>query len=76
MKVNLGVIQHTTVNVATTRYTKPTDSGPYAKHGPSDTAAARADANSIHRGEKRVYDIDKNIDAALKEEVIAEVEET
>ena len=36
-------------NVANTRYTRPTDPGPYAQHGPGYTAAARADNNSIYK---------------------------
>ena len=37
------------VNVATTDYTRPMEPGPYAHHGPRDTAAALADTNAIHK---------------------------
>ena len=63
-------------NVSTTRYTRLTNPVPYAQHGPGDTAAARANANDSHKEERRVYDIDNNVDAALRQEVMAEVEET
>ena len=36
-------------NVATTSCEIPTDPGPYAQHGPDDSAAARADANAIYK---------------------------
>ena len=37
---------------------------------------AQADANSTHKEYRRVYDLDKDVDAALKHEIIAAVEET
>ena len=60
-------------NLFTTTYTRQTEQGPYAQHGSSDTAAAQADANSIHKEAQRVYDIDDSVDAALKQEVISVV---
>ena len=64
------------VNLSTTAYTRPTEPGPYAQHGVSNTAAAHDNANAIHKEARRVYDIDKNVDDTLKQEVIAEEEET
>ena len=49
-------------NVNTTAYTS--------------SAAARADTNSIHKEGIRIYDLDENVDAVLKQEIIAAVEET
>ena len=62
-------------NVANTRYTRPTDTSPYAQHGLGDTAAAQAGNNFIHNEERRMYDLDNNVDATLKQEIIASVEE-
>ena len=54
-------------NVATTSYATPTDPGPYAQHGPGDSAEAQSDANTIHKYGTRIYDLDKNVDAALEQ---------
>ena len=45
-------------NVATTSYATPTDPGPYAQHGPCDSAAAQADVNEIHKEGSIIYDLD------------------
>ena len=36
-------------NVTTADYARPTDPGPYAHHGPDNSAAAQAKANAIHK---------------------------
>ena len=46
------------------------------KHGLGNSAAARADANVIHKEGRRTYDLDENLDAVLKQEIIAAVKET
>ena len=40
--VHIGLLMDTAVyaNVATTAYARPTDPGPYAQHGPGDSAAS------------------------------------
>ena len=63
-------------NVSTMAYIIPMDPGPYAQPGPGNSAAARADANVIHKEGRRIYDLDENLDATLKQEIIAAVEET
>ena len=63
-------------NVETTAYTRPTEPGPYAQHGPGDSAAAQADANAIHKEGRRIYDLEENVDSLLKQEIIVVVEET
>ena len=63
-------------NIANTIYTRPIDPGPCAQHRTGDTSVAQADAYSTHKEERRVYDLDKNVDAALKQEIIAAIEET
>ena len=63
-------------NVATTAYSRPADPSPYAQHEPGDSAAARADSNEIHKEVRIIYDLDKNANTALKQEIIAAVEET
>ena len=63
-------------NVITTRYTSPMYPGPHAQYRPRYTEAAQADANAIQKEERRVYSLNENVDAALRQEVIAEVEET
>ena len=63
-------------NVGKTSYTRPTDPGTYAQHGPGNSAAAQANKNAIHKEGRRIYDLDNNIDAALKQEIITAVEET
>ena len=55
-------------NVTNTGYTRTADMGPYAHHGPRDTDAEQANTNSIHKEERRLYDLDKNVDATLKQE--------
>ena len=64
------------VNVAAMSYTILLDPGPYAQHGVGDSTVERADANVIHKKPRRIYDIDENVDATLKQYVIAVVEET
>ena len=75
---HIGLLMDTEVyaNVATTAYARPAEPGPYAQHGPGNSAAAQPEANKIHKEARRIYDLDKNIDAALKQEVIAKVEDT
>ena len=48
---HIGLLMDTAVyaNVATTAYARPTDPGPYAQHGPGDSAAKQAAANAIHK---------------------------
>ena len=58
-------------NMATTQYTRLTYVVPYVQHEPGETAAAQANANVIHKEERGLYNIYGNIDAALKQEVIA-----
>ena len=36
-------------NIASIRYTRSTDSGPYIRHGPGDTAAAQSDTHDIRK---------------------------
>ena len=58
---NVGLIMDTEfyANLPGTPYKIPTEPGPYATHGAGDMAAARDDANKIHRGERRLYNLDK-----------------
>ena len=76
--IHTGLLVDTSVyaNVVATAYTRPVEPVPYAQHGAGNTAAARADANGIHKEERRVYDIDENVDTSLKQDFIATVEET
>ena len=60
-------------NLTGTPYKRPTEPVPYATHWKSDTATARSDAKKINKGECHLYNLDKNVDDALKQEVIAEV---
>ena len=60
-------------NVTNTGYTRTADMGPYAHRGPRDIDAEQANTNSIHKEERRLYDLDKNVDAALKQEVATAV---
>ena len=60
-------------NVTTTAYAIPTEPVPFAQHGPGDSTAARADKNATHKEGRRIYDIDKNVDAALTQEIISAV---
>ena len=57
----IGLIMDASVyaNVSTTEYLRPTEPLPYAQHGPDNSAAARANANDIHKEERRIYDIKK-----------------
>ena len=55
---------------------QPTEPGLYAQHGLGESAAAQADASAIHNEGRKIYDLDKNVNAALKQEIIAAVEET
>ena len=75
---HIGVLMDAAVyaNAATTDYVRPTEPGPYAQHGPGESAAAQADKNAIYKEGRRIYDLDNNVDAALKQEIIATVEET
>ena len=63
-------------NVSTMAYTRPTEPVPYAQHGPGKSAAAQTDANAIHKGGRIIYNLDDNVDAALKQDIVAAVEET
>ena len=60
-------------SVATTGYTRPTETGLYAQHGTSDTAAARANANSMHKEDMRFYNLYNNVDTTSKQDIIAAV---
>ena len=60
-------------NVATIDYAILTEPGLYAQHGLGESAAAQADANAIHNEGRKIYDLDKNVNAALKQEIIAAV---
>ena len=75
---HIGLLMDVAVydNAATTSYARPTDPGPYAQHSTGNSAVARADANSIHKEGRKIYDLDKKLDAALKQEIIVAVEET
>ena len=74
--VNVGLLMDVPVyvNVAATAYTRPTEPGLYAQYGVGNSAAARADANVIHTEAWRIYYLDENVDAALKQYFIAAVE--
>ena len=74
--VHIGLIMDAAVhvNVSITAYTRPMDPGPYVQHGPYDSAAARADANEIHNEWRRIYNLDKNVNATLRKLIIAAVE--
>ena len=63
-------------NLSTKMYTRLAYPVLYAQHGFRDSTAAWADANVIHEEYRRVYDIDDNVDAVIKQEVIAAMEET
>ena len=75
---HIGLLMDAAVygNIAATAYVRPMEPGSYAQHGPGDSAAAQADANAIHEEGRRIYDLDENVDAALKQEIIAAVNET
>ena len=62
-------------NVSTTAYARPTEPGPYTQHGPGDSVEARSNANATHKEGRRIYYLDEN-DSALKQDIIAAVEET
>ena len=53
-------------NVAITTYKIPTEPGPYEQHGPGNSEEAQYDANAIHKEGRRIYDLEQNVDAALK----------
>ena len=55
-------------NLTNTGYTRLTEPGSYAQHGPGDTAAAQANTNAIHKEERRIYNLDENVNAALKQD--------
>ena len=38
------------VNISTTAYERPMETGTYAQHGPGESEAAQANANLIHKG--------------------------
>ena len=61
------------LRVATTGYTRPTETGPYAQHGTSNTVAARANANSIHKEDMRCYNLYDNVNTTSKQDIIAAV---
>ena len=61
-------------NVATTVYAIPAEPGPYAHHGTCKSAAEQAGVNAIHKEGRRIYNLDENIDAVLKQEIIVLVE--
>ena len=63
-------------NIATTEYTRPMEPGPYENHGPGYKTASIADANAMHKEERRIYDLDENVNATIKQEIIVSVEET
>ena len=65
--VGLLMVSSIYANMSSTRYTRPTDPGPYSQHGPSDTTAARAYDNAIHKEERRVYNLDDKVDALLNQ---------
>ena len=75
---HIGLITDAAIyaTISTTAYARPTKPCPYAQHGPGNSAAAQADANAIQKEGRRIYDLDKNVDAALKQEIIAAVEDT
>ena len=63
-------------DVATTAYARPKDPGPYAQHGPGNSEVKQSNKNAIHKEGRRIYDLDENVDAALKQEIIVAVKET
>ena len=54
-------------NLSGITYTRPTEPGPYTTHGASDMELTGADANSIHKEEHRMCNLDNNVDNALEE---------
>ena len=69
---HIGLLVDTSVyeNIATADYKRPTDPGPYEQHGTSNTSVAQANANPIYKEEMRIYELDDNVDAAPKQEII------
>ena len=63
-------------NVATTAFAWPTDPAPYAQHRPGNSAAAQPEENEIQKNSRIIYDLDNNVDAALKQKIISVGEET
>ena len=76
--VHIGLIMDAAVyaNFSAKAYARPTEPGTYAQHGPGDSTAPRADDNAIHKEGIRIYEIDKNLYDALKQDIIAAVEDT
>ena len=66
---HIGLIVNLSVyaNVSTTDYVSSKDPGPYAQHGPVESAGGQANANTIHKEGRRIYNLDENVDAALKQ---------
>ena len=66
---HIGIIVNSSVyaNVSTTYYVRPKDPGSYAQYGPGDSAWGQANANTIHKEGRRIYNLDENVDAALKQ---------
>ena len=63
------------VNAADMAYTRLEEPGPYVQHGVGNIAAARSDANAIHKEVWKIYVIDENTDATIKQDVIVTVDE-
>ena len=74
---HIGLIMNAAVyaNLSMTAYKRWAEPVPYAQHGVGGTATPGTDMVEIHKEDHRVYDLNENIDATLKKEVIAEVEE-
>ena len=75
---HIGLIMYAEVyaNVLTMAYASPTEPGSYSQHGTGNSEATQANANVIHKEGRIIYDLDKNVDAELKQEIIAALEET
>ena len=56
---HIGLIMDVSVyaNVSTPSYTRRTEIGPYAQHGPGDSAAALCKENTIHKEIRRIYNL-------------------
>ena len=63
-------------NVDTTAYARSTEPGSYTQHGPGASAAAQVDTNEIHKEGRIIYNLDNKVDAAIRQKIIAAVEET
>ena len=55
------------VNISTTAYERPMETGTYAQHGPGESEAAQANANLIHKGGRIINNLDKNVDDAINQ---------